>query len=451
MNAFAVAVLFCVASATGGCGGDSNESTETEERQVVEQPIDSTSSDQATISDLTLALRGGVPEDHLQKAVALLETAADPANVAAILGAEAYLNRYIDTAAWLYSYATERRPDDAIIRSNFGLTLTALALAPEAGSELTDAAAEDVFLFAEHKSAQPSSQPDYLDAAIEELQAAVRLAPDEPATHNNLGVALVEAERLEEAEAEFQRAIELDPTTSLYHSHLADLYARQVRGEEAATELARAHALDAYDGAALQLRGLAAQGSISIPAPAMDAMSHCDALTFSCATECPGGIIGGLNQVTCEMEQSSAVLSCRAGEPYPTTYNCDIDLAGVPFLLPGMFPGVSIVTPFGQLDMLVQGGGRIDFRVRVNVPGASGPQGGLDLTAAGRYDPHTGMSVTRVAPGASVNLYNRGTVAPVLNSAGIGPAAIKLDADIVGEQGAELRLDSYNTPMVHLH
>src|SRR6516162_2015433 len=49
------------------------------------------------------------------------------------------------------------------------------------------------------------------DLAIDCLQAAVRLRPDIPETHNNLGVALVQQGRLAEAIASFQEALRLKP------------------------------------------------------------------------------------------------------------------------------------------------------------------------------------------------------------------------------------------------
>ena len=31
------------------------------------------------------------------------------------------------------------------------------------------------------------------------------------------------------------------------------------------------------------------------------------------------------------------------------------------------------------------------------------------------------------------------------------PADIKFETDVVGDEGTELRLDGYNTPIVHMH
>ena len=402
-------------------------------------------------SSRTASLKADVPPDHAVRAEEILAEADDQAGIASILAADAYLNRHLETAAWLYAMAVDAAPTDGYAMSNLGLTLTELWMKANAEDDLSSDVGSTVPPTMMYLVRQPNAEEGMLNDALDVLATAVELLPDEAAASNNHGVALMQAGQYDEAEAAFLRAIEIDPGFSLYHAHLADLYARQGRAEEAAIALARSHALDAYDGAALHLRGRVAQGAVSIPAPPASAMSHCDALTYSCGTECPGGIIGGLQRVTCEMDQSSAVMACRAGEPYAPTYNCDIEMGGVPFLIPGLYPGMSIVTPWGQVDVLMQGGGRVDFRVRVNVPGASGPGGGLDISAAGSYDPQTGVSVSRVAPGVGVNLFNRGSVGPALNEAGIAPVAIKLEADVVGTEGTQLRLDGYNTPIVHLH
>ncbi|NEO85246.1 MAG: tetratricopeptide repeat protein [Spirulina sp. SIO3F2] len=48
-------------------------------------------------------------------------------------------------------------------------------------------------------------------AAIQSLETALRLIPDDPLTHYNLGIAYQDAELYPEAIAQYRRAIELDP------------------------------------------------------------------------------------------------------------------------------------------------------------------------------------------------------------------------------------------------
>jgi tetratricopeptide (TPR) repeat protein len=49
---------------------------------------------------------------------------------------------------------------------------------------------------------------------IEAYNKSIELKPDDPATHNNYGLALAKAKKYPEAEAELKKAAELDPTTA---------------------------------------------------------------------------------------------------------------------------------------------------------------------------------------------------------------------------------------------
>ena len=64
-------------------------------------------------------------------------------------------------------------------------------------------------------------------------QKAIILDPFYAAPHNDLGILLEAAGRLEEAEHSYQRALELDPTYVDAHANLAMLYERLGRNEQA--------------------------------------------------------------------------------------------------------------------------------------------------------------------------------------------------------------------------
>ncbi len=73
---------------------------------------------------------------------------------------------------------------------------------------------------------------DFAAAAID-FEAAVRLAPDDPRPHQNLGAALRRLDRFDEAEAALRRALELDPGPAGRWSTLATHLRHQARLEEA--------------------------------------------------------------------------------------------------------------------------------------------------------------------------------------------------------------------------
>jgi tetratricopeptide (TPR) repeat protein len=65
--------------------------------------------------------------------------------------------------------------------------------------------------------ASTKTGPDFDDATQKGIAAyskAIELKPDDPATHNNYGLALAKAKKYPEAEAELKKAADLDPTTA---------------------------------------------------------------------------------------------------------------------------------------------------------------------------------------------------------------------------------------------
>ena len=65
--------------------------------------------------------------------------------------------------------------------------------------------------------ASTKTGPEFHDATakgIESYNKSIALKPDDPATHNNYGLALAKAKKYPEAEAELRKAADLDPSTA---------------------------------------------------------------------------------------------------------------------------------------------------------------------------------------------------------------------------------------------
>jgi tetratricopeptide (TPR) repeat protein len=65
--------------------------------------------------------------------------------------------------------------------------------------------------------ASTKTGPEFDDATAKGIDAynkSIALKPDDPATHNNYGLALAKAKKYTEAEAELRKAADLDPATA---------------------------------------------------------------------------------------------------------------------------------------------------------------------------------------------------------------------------------------------
>jgi protein O-mannosyl-transferase len=147
----------------------------------------------------------------------------------------------------LFRHALEVTDDNSVAYHNLGNTLMASpGHLPEALLYLETAVRID-----------PDSPPAHTDLgialarsgrlpeAIAEFQAAILLAPDAPIPHNDLGSALTEAGRLPEAIDEFQTALRLDPNYDEARRNLAAAQApaADVPGGSAESDLNRGIAL----------------------------------------------------------------------------------------------------------------------------------------------------------------------------------------------------------------
>jgi len=82
-----------------------------------------------------------------------------------------------------------------------------------------------------------------LSEAIAEFRVALRLKPDDAMTHSNFGIALKEQGKLEEAIAEYRSAVRLKPDSAEAHCNLGQVLRQQGRFPEALAELKRGHEL----------------------------------------------------------------------------------------------------------------------------------------------------------------------------------------------------------------
>ncbi len=379
--------------------------------------------DQKAVTEgLSASLRKNVNEETAKAFEQAIKNSKDDPIAIQYFGHYAYLNRQLETAAWLYALAAEKKPDDVSNQSNLALSLHELSL-------------------------KDSTTKHFLQSAIELLEKAAKPASDNAVVQNNLGYAYYQqylnskdASWLEKAAAAFNKAIGLDPKNAIYHSHLADVLAAMNKTDEAVSHLNDAFRLE-------PLNGVFINSASHIPAfaAAKSSRSYCDSINFDCDRNCPHSIIGRLQFVTCEMAQQDARLACMDGKPYVTTYNCDEQMPSTGFMIPGLNSGIGIITPWGKLIIMVQGGGKVDVKIEVHTPVP-----GITFTATGTYNPSSGVSVTQFGAQASVNLYNQGAVAPMLNSFNMGPASVKVTAVAGGKENG-VQLEAYDTPVYNIH
>ena len=123
-------------------------------------------------------------------------------------------SRQYSDAGTLYRTTLRANPDAWMAHVNLGwLTLRTLPPAPRSGE----------------------SEPHRaeLEQTVTHLRNALRIKPDIPQAHNNLGTALMRLDRLEEALAAYRQALSLSPDDAGVRHNLAMLLERMERYEEA--------------------------------------------------------------------------------------------------------------------------------------------------------------------------------------------------------------------------
>jgi Flp pilus assembly protein TadD len=335
---------------------------------------------------------------------ALTQTAAASPTAAA---AEGYghallMRRHLAPAAWMYAAAVERDPARGSAITALGVTLAEGATTGGKSS---------------------ASEAD-LAAAVELQREAVRLMPKEGVAHHNLGTALLRLAQargndrglLEEAAKSLREAVALGGRRAPHFNvRLAEalLALGDRKGAEAA--LREAFAVNPTDPVLMMAR----RASLA-DVPAQGGACKVD---FNCKKGCPPGITGRIMMVECEIANSSAVSACRDGKPYPKGFNCERKMPRFGIFIPGLDPGFSIATPWGSIDVAMQGDGRIDWRVRFVTP----PVGGFQAFtgAEGGYNPSSGAANWSFSDGGvQYNLFNSSFVAEKANTFDLGASGV---------------------------
>lgn len=345
------------------------------------------------------------------------------ATLAEIAGAEAsaegaeglahalLMSRHLEMATYLFAVAVERDPGRAAALTDLGVTALELGALGQPLAALQGQAIVDL------------------------QRLAVGLAPDSLRTQLNLATALLRVgdnAAIVEA-ADILRAIAAaDPEDSLIAVRLAE--ALQLLGEDEAAiaALGRAFAASPMSPAVSMANQAIFDGAgISPPANACK-------VDFRCAEVCPGGIIGRLNYVTCEMSNAGAQSDCEAGLPFPVSFDCRAQMPRFGILIPGLDPGFSILTPWGSLDVLVQGDGSLQYRARLLSPSLGPVQAFVD--SEGSYQPASGEMQWNLAPGFQASLFNNNPVGEAVNRYDAGTSGVvRYNPD---EARVEVRLDT---------
>jgi tetratricopeptide (TPR) repeat protein len=375
-------------------------------------------------SAAALELRHEIAAEIGESAAWLEEVRASQEDPIALesLGHALLMQRHLDEATYLFAAAVELAPES-------GTALGALGLAMLERSA--------------------SGRPADLSTVVALQRRANELIADDAMVKTNLGAALLRAGQasgdramVEEAATVLQEAAALDS----YRSESPLLLLAEALTELGEPEQASEKLRDAYfrnpGSIAFAVARSGPLADVDLPSDP----DGCGTISYMCERMCPGGIIGQLNRVTCEISQAEAQSQCMAGKAFAPRYNCDIEMPSFGILIPGLFPGFSILTPWGSIDMLMQGDGRIDFKAKW-LPVAGRVQPFLDTT--GSFDPSTGKVRWRAGAGMQYAIFNRSAATKLANEYDVGASGVAR-AEIatsavehvdIGEEHVEMRLE----------
>lgn len=378
-------------------------------------------SDVPAIKDLPTTLKERLdPEVVKSFEEAVKNNNEDPVGIQ-YYGHYAYMNRQLEVAAWLYAWANEKKKDP-LNQSNLGLCLHELSLTDTAGAAL-------------------------LGSAIRLLEEARSSKPDHAGILNNLGYAYYQQylntkdeSWLDKADKTLNKALDIEPANAVVLAHLADINKEKKDTVKALDNLNEAFSLDPYNAVFIN-----SSQNFAPFSEAKESRDYCDSINFNCLQNCPPSIIGRIKVINCEIAQQDAIMACREGLPYATSFNCDDEIPVTGFMIPGLQSGLGIITPWGKFAILIQGGGKIDFKLEANTPVP-----GVRFSAEGSYNPKSGMSITNYGGNVSVNLYNKGLVAPVLNKLNIGPLGVKVTGTTKKTESG-VSLETYDVPVFTIH
>lgn len=374
-------VAFCIGCSQPDTTPDSEATAEAAQEEVIEQISPAVRPDLQALTDAEPSAEGA---EGL--AIAML------------------MYRHLDESAYFYALAAERDPDNPRLMTSLG----ALALEMEAAGR---------------------PLPTLGVAEIVALQrAALAIEPEDPAILNNLAAALRRQggdAALAEALALQRRAVAADADDDFLNARLAELLMQAGQEVEAREALTRAFLANPVS------LSVAMADAGSFDGEGVSPAENACVVDFNCDTACPQGIIGRINYVTCEMENAGAVSACQAGEPFATSFQCDAQMPRFGILIPGLDPGFSVVTPWGSIDLLVQGDGRVEVRVQVRGPAVAGPARSF-FSGQGSYSPSSGEIRIRGGTGVSMGLpATHNEAIDNFNSFGLGPSLrMNASADI---------------------
>lgn len=286
------------------------------------------------------------------------------------------VNRHLEESVYFYALAAQRDPGNAAILTSLGAAAGEMLAT---GGELASAGHSEL-------------------VALQ--RAALRLEPDDPSIKHNLATALQKLatpDALEEARRLLEEARAADPGNGLTAARLVDVL-MELGLEDLARQVLESTVASGPGSAAVMVANARYFGGQALQRP-----PELCTVDFQCSRICPGGIIGRINYVTCEMSNASAVSACQAGQPYPQSYNCDAQMPRFGILIPGLDPGFSILTPWGSIDILVQGDGRLQAKIGINGPALQGPLKSL-ATIQGTYDPSRGELQVKGSGGVTLGI-----------------------------------------------
>ena len=333
-----------------------------------------------------------------------------------------FLNNHPELAAWFFAQSVLAGPVDAQALNNLAVTLEA------------------------SYAANPQSRPQswHFSSGIL-FDNAAAFAPRDAFIQSNQGRRIYrqwqrenDAALLQQAADLLQAAVAMEPRRALFHAHLAEVLLAQDRGDLARQSLNRAHELDSASPAFLSVAGK----SDWLNSSQWQSLTrkHCD-INFRCRQTCPASLTGRVMVVTCEIAQADARQACGAGKPYPRSYRCEEEIPEFGILIPGLSSGFSIVTPWGRVDMTINGAGKVNYRVKggPKLPGNLG----IELEAKGSYTSGEGIRVQRLTPKVSLNIPTGTAAGEQLEQLNMGPATLS----VTDENGGTFKVESYDSAL----
>ena len=356
----------------------------------------------------------------------MLATDPDP-DQAMVIGQLLYMRRHFDRAAWFFGEAARANPDNASALNNFGALL------------------DETYM--NDPAAHPAS---WIATAVDAVARANELRPGDPGIENNLGRGMYNLSRvdadaadLDAAAAALAHAVEADGDNVVFLTNQALVLDAQGDADGAARALDRAHELSPTHPSFLIANSQVspatsgAYGGVS--------RNYCS-IDYQCAQRCPPSIIGQINRVTCEMENSGANMACSAGEPYARSFNCAEQIPEFGILIPGLNAGFSVASPWGSFAAVVDGQGNVQWRVE------AGPNlGPINpyIRVDGGYQPSGGWSVSDTRAGVKVNLVHGNPVGQAVGDYGYQPLYVQAEGSSAN-QSAEVSAGVYgNGTILH--